>query len=317
MLPRESGYIALRSDPPGQPRFARFLVALAAHGLFRPLTQVLPANQAGLSIMDAVLRVALIGSGPRRGVHVARVDQRFEGDRVRGDWAGAASPRQVAPPMKAEFARLLEPTESLDFEHGVVQRFTAAAIGEATDPVERARRVFTAVDDSVWYDPSAVCDDPQVSRASAVAVASRAYCIPKAVLLTACCPAAGIPARLGFADVRNHPQSAGLRQRIGGTDVFVYHGYSSMLPHGRWVKATPAFKRELWARFGGAPIEFDALRVYYGPFITEGQFVTEPAPPVDEFSLSTGRGRVTHAKHHAGRCAHREDDRGACGIDSR
>lgn len=219
--------------------------------------------------------------------------------------------------MNAEFERWLEPTEFLDFEDAAVREFTANAIGGASDPVARARRIFTAVRDVIWYDPYTVSEDRRDYRASTVAAASGAYCIPKAVLLTACCRAAGIPARLGFADVRNHLQSESLRKRMGGADVFVYHGYSSMLLGGRWVKATPAFKRELWARFGGAPIEFDALRVYCGPFITEGQFVTEPAPPVDEFSLSTGRGRVTHAKHHAGRCAHREDDGGTCGIDSR
>lgn len=99
MLPRESGYIALRSDLHGQPSFASFLVALAARGLFRPLTQVLPANQVGLSIMDAVLRAALIGSGPRRGVHVARVDQRFDGNRVRGDWVLGPGVDRDDPPI--------------------------------------------------------------------------------------------------------------------------------------------------------------------------------------------------------------------------
>ncbi len=46
--------------------------------------------------------------------------------------------------------------------------------------------------------------------------AGRAYCVPKAVLLAAVLlaavlRAAGVPARLGFADVRNHVQSDTLR----------------------------------------------------------------------------------------------------------
>ena len=80
---------------------------------------------------------------------------------------------------------------------------------------------------------------------------------PKAVLLTAVARAAGIPSRLGFCDVRNHLQTYALRQRMGGTDLFVYHGYSELLLDGRWVKATPAFNRELCARFGVEPIDFD------------------------------------------------------------
>lgn len=99
MLPREGGYTALKSDPHGKPSFASILVALAARSLFRPLTQVLPPNQAGLSIMDAVLRAALVGSGPRRGVQVARVDQPFDGNWVRGDWILGPGVDKDCPPI--------------------------------------------------------------------------------------------------------------------------------------------------------------------------------------------------------------------------
>lgn len=43
----------------------------------------------------------------------------------------------------------------------------------------------------------------------------------------------------------------------GGTDLFVYHGYSELRLNDRWVKATPAFNAELCARFGVPPIDFD------------------------------------------------------------
>ncbi|ULE35818.1 alpha/beta hydrolase [Mycobacterium sp. IDR2000157661] len=100
MLPQErTGTPALRSNPHGQPSSASFLVALAARGLFRPLTQAVPANQAGLSIIDAVLRGALIASGPRRGVHVTPVDQPFDGNRVRGDWVLGPGVDKDDPPI--------------------------------------------------------------------------------------------------------------------------------------------------------------------------------------------------------------------------
>ncbi|MDI3315222.1 MAG: transglutaminase family protein [Mycobacterium sp.] len=151
----------------------------------------------------------------------------------------------------------LASTEFLDWHHDDVQRFTQIAIGESRDPVIRARRLFLAVRDKIWYDPYSVDDDPDHYRASYVASVSRAYCIPKAVLLTAAARAAGIPARLGFADVRNHLQTDTLRARMGGTDVFAYHGYSELFVNNRWVKATPAFNAELCARFGVPPIDFD------------------------------------------------------------
>ncbi len=151
----------------------------------------------------------------------------------------------------------LETTEFLDWQHDDVQRFTAEAVGHVVDPAQRASLIFTAVRDKIWYDPYSTDDDPDHYRASYVATTSRAYCVPKAVLLTAAARAAGIPARLGFADVRNHLQTDTLRDRMGGTDVFVYHGYSELLIDDRWVKATPAFNAELCARFGVPPIDFD------------------------------------------------------------
>ncbi|MFY2859380.1 transglutaminase-like domain-containing protein [Mycobacterium sp. THU-M104] len=154
-------------------------------------------------------------------------------------------------------AAFLGTTEFLDWHHDNVQRFTQAAVGDSTDPVTRAQRLFRAVRDNVWYDPYSADDDRGHYRASYVATAASAYCVPKAVLLTAAARAAGIPARLGFADVRNHLQTDTLRNRMGGTDVFVYHGYSELFVNDRWVKATPAFNAELCARFGVPPIDFD------------------------------------------------------------
>lgn len=148
-------------------------------------------------------------------------------------------------------------TEFLDWHHDNVQRFTQAAIGESRDPVTRAQRIFRAVRDNIWYNPYSIDDDPGHYRASYIATAASAYCVPKAVLLTAAARAAGIPARLGFADVCNHLQTDTLRARMGGTDVFVYHGYSELFVNDRWVKATPAFNAELCARFGVPPIDFD------------------------------------------------------------
>lgn len=157
----------------------------------------------------------------------------------------------------SETTSFLEPTAFLDSDHEDVRAFTAATVGDATTDREKATRLFAAVRDRVWYDPYTVSEDPAHYKASHVLGAGRAYCVPKAVLLTAVCRAAGIPARLGFADVRNHLQTETLRARMGGTDLFVYHGYSAILINGRWLKATPAFNSELCARFGVPPVEFD------------------------------------------------------------
>jgi transglutaminase-like putative cysteine protease len=151
----------------------------------------------------------------------------------------------------------LEPGHYVDSDAAEVQAFAREAVGKATDPVEQASRLFTAVRDGFWYDPFSASTDPVAYRASTIVRAGATYCVPKAVLLAAAARAVGIPARLGFADVRNHFQTPRLRARMRGADLFVYHGYTDLYVDGRWVKATPAFNAELCARFGVEPIAFD------------------------------------------------------------
>jgi transglutaminase-like putative cysteine protease len=167
---------------------------------------------------------------------------------------------RVGAQMKQTPVVYLGATEFLDIDHESVRAFTAAAIGDASTDRDKAKRLFAAVRDQIWYDPYTVSEDPAHYRASFVLEAGRAYCVPKAVLLTAVCRAARIPALLGFADVRNHLQTETLRALMGGTDLFVYHGYSHLYIDGRWLKATPAFNTELCARFGVPPVDFDGDR---------------------------------------------------------
>jgi transglutaminase-like putative cysteine protease len=159
--------------------------------------------------------------------------------------------------VRPELEGYLRPGRFVDSDAPAVRAFARDAVGSATGSVEQAALLFAAVRDRIWYDPFVVSDDPGQYRASAVAVAATSWCVPKAVLLVAGARALGIPARLGFADVRNHLQTARLREHMGGADVFIYHGYADLHVDGRWVKATPAFNAELCARFGVAPIEFD------------------------------------------------------------
>lgn len=151
----------------------------------------------------------------------------------------------------------LEPGWFTDADAPAVRAFADRVTAGRTGPREQASALFDAVRDEIWYDPFCVVTDPHAYRASRVAELSGNWCVPKAVLLTAAARAVGIPARLGFADVRNHLNTARLRERMGGVDLFVWHGYTALWLDGRWRKATPAFNAELCARFGVAPITFD------------------------------------------------------------
>jgi transglutaminase-like putative cysteine protease len=121
---------------------------------------------------------------------------------------------------------------------------------------EKAVSLYYAVRDKIRYNPFLDFSDPLVFKASAVLEADQGFCVGKASLLAACARAAGIPARVGFADVKNHLTSPRLAETMG-SDLFVYHGYTDLYLDGRWVKATPAFNLELCTRFRVKPLEFD------------------------------------------------------------
>jgi transglutaminase-like putative cysteine protease len=112
------------------------------------------------------------------------------------------------------------------------------------------------VRDKIRYNPFLDFADPDVFRASAVLEAGQGFCVGKASLLAACARAAGIEARVGFADVKNHLTTPRLAETMG-SDLFVYHGYTEMRIDGNWVKATPAFNLALCTRFRVKPLEFD------------------------------------------------------------
>jgi transglutaminase-like putative cysteine protease len=150
----------------------------------------------------------------------------------------------------------LESTPILDCDHSEVVSFARKHAGENADPREAAVQLYYAVRDGFRYDPYNAGVDVETLRASSVLAAGRGWCVSKAVLLTAACRAVGIPARLGFADVRNHLSTERMRQTMK-TDVFYYHGYSSIFLGDRWLKATPAFNVELCEKFRLLPLEFD------------------------------------------------------------
>jgi len=168
----------------------------------------------------------------------------------------SAEPEPLADPLTPPAREDLEPTGFLELEDELVRRQVARARAGAADEHELAARLFAAVRDEIRYDPYAVSARAADYRAGAVLRAGSGFCVQKAVVLTALARAAGLPARLGFADVRNHLQTERLRERMG-TDLFVWHGYSVLFVGGRWTKASPAFNRELCARFGVPPLDYD------------------------------------------------------------
>jgi transglutaminase-like putative cysteine protease len=160
--------------------------------------------------------------------------------------------------MNSDMSAFLAPTEFVDHNSPAIDELVSRSLDGARglSKTDMAIRLFDVVRDGIRYNPfdiGTVADD---YRASRIAAKRSNYCVPKAILLTAALRAAGIPAAVGFADVRNHLNSPKLAELME-TDLFIYHGYVALWLGGRQFKVTPAFNTEMCERFGVRQLIFD------------------------------------------------------------
>jgi transglutaminase-like putative cysteine protease len=191
--------------------------------------------------------------------------------------------------MNAMEQRLyLSPAEYVDCDHASIRRHAENLTSQVDSSAERARILYDAVRDEIRYDPYVDYTSREVFRASSVLASGRGYCVGKAALYVALCRAAGVPARVGLSDVRNHLATPRLLEAVG-SDVFSYHGYAEIHLDGRWLKATPTFNTSLCAKLGVAPLAFDGTadallqtfdgqgRVFMEYIVDHGTFFDVPA----------------------------------------
>lgn len=156
-----------------------------------------------------------------------------------------------------EIGQYLEATDIIDCDHPEIRSFAEKTLAGADErDLSKAVHLYYAVRDGIWYDPYYPFFLPEHYRASVVLRGGRGFCIPKASLLCALGRASGIPSRVGFANVRNHLATRQLLEFLG-SDIFAYHAFTEFFLEGKWVKATPAFNKELCRRHGVEPLEFN------------------------------------------------------------
>ena len=150
----------------------------------------------------------------------------------------------------------LQSGEFVDSAAPIIRDYAREAVDGVKTDIDKATALYYRVRDDIGYTPYLDYGEPATYRASNALVRRQGFCISKAALLAACCRVAGIPSRLGFADVRNHLSTPRLRAMNGG-DLFRWHAFSELHLAGRWVKATPAFNLQLCTRFRVKPLEFN------------------------------------------------------------
>ena len=184
----------------------------------------------------------------------------------------------------------LAPGPTVESTDPRVMSYVEDAVAGIEQDTKRAVAVYYAIRDGILYDPCSADISVAGLKATTVLKERRGWCVSKAILLAACCRALGIPARLGYADVLNHLSTEKMRQRMK-TNVFYWHGYTSIYVGGKWVKTTPAFNIELCEKFKLKPLDFNGVEdSIYHPFDLEGnrhmEYINDRGhyvePPMDE-----------------------------------
>lgn len=174
--------------------------------------------------------------------------------------------------MMSTEKKCLAATPFLDFNTEQIQSFITRVLApNVREKRAQAIALYYAVRDQIRYDVYDAAMDAEGMRASNIVKAASGMCIHKSIVYCATLRAIGVPARLWFADVRNHLSSARLREYVGG-DTFHFHCLVELcLDNENWLKATPVFNRQLCQLYKMMPLEFDGYHdSMHHPFDEQG-----------------------------------------------
>jgi transglutaminase-like putative cysteine protease len=150
----------------------------------------------------------------------------------------------------------LKPTATIDCDNQLIREKAWSLTEGTNDIAAKAKNLFYWVRDEIKYNPLVSLEIFEGYRASETLKKGEGFCVEKAAVLAAFARAVGIPARLHFADIRNHLVSSRLL-KVMGTNLFSYHGYTELYIRRKWVKATPAFDVKMCQEHRIIPVEFD------------------------------------------------------------
>lgn len=153
-------------------------------------------------------------------------------------------------------AKYLAETTYFNFSHKKINPLIKDLAKANISPTEKAIRLYHNIRDGYRYNPYRISFRPEKYIASNLVDDPEGHCIDKSILLITGLRALGIPARLRLAKVKNHIGVERLVEKFG-TNVMTPHGMADIYLNSKWVKASPAFNRELCKKCNVAPLDFD------------------------------------------------------------
>lgn len=151
--------------------------------------------------------------------------------------------------------KYLEPGFFTNSDNADVQNFVKDNTSGQEQLEHKLNALYYAVRDGFKYDPYRLDFSKEAMRASHLVNRDYGYCVEKSCLFVAGARVLGVPARLGFANVKNHIGTARLEE-ILQTNTLVFHGYAEIYWDNRWVKLTPVFNETLCHMLNVEPLPF-------------------------------------------------------------
>ncbi|NMM46912.1 transglutaminase-like domain-containing protein [Marinigracilibium pacificum] len=146
----------------------------------------------------------------------------------------------------------------IDSNHPKIINYANKLCSGIKDDKDKAIALYYRIRDDFRYNPFLLNLTDEGICSSNLLERNYGYCVEKASLLVATARAVGIPARMAFANVRNHIGTSKLEE-ILETDIYTFHGYAELFLGERWIKVTPAFNKSLCEYLGVKPLEFDGI----------------------------------------------------------
>ncbi len=166
---------------------------------------------------------------------------------------------------KEEWIIYTQPTYYFDYNHPEFETFFQQHFQKDLNPLENLIFFYYWIRDKILYNPYHFKIHKKYYKASYIVYLKKTFCIPKAIAFCTVARKLGFPSKIGFADVKNHLSSERFLQFLN-TDIFAFHGYSEIFIFedfsysGIWIKATPAFDKELCEKFNVEPLDFDGTK---------------------------------------------------------
>ena len=158
---------------------------------------------------------------------------------------------------KRDLSRYLRTSYTINWKNPSILNELSKVIKDMpeNDDVQKAINLFYYVRDNFKYKVTLDFSTPNYLKAYTTLKQGYGHCVRKAILLTAFARATGIPTRLHFVDLKNHLLRPEWIDRFG--EELLWHGYVEFYLNGKWVKANPAYDKELCIKHNYHIIEFN------------------------------------------------------------